>query len=335
MSILILCFLTFIVSFVGTYLFRVSSISNFVLAKPNIRSLHEKPTKSGGGIIFSLVFAITVICLGIFGILSSDSTIAFGIGGSLAALFGFADDVLDIRAVVKLAFQCCLVVGVLVVFDGGPLVKMGLVPFWLAWTLSGFLMLWLINAYNFIDGIDGMASSGAVFICITLLLTLIPTEKESDITILLCLLATNCFAFLLFNWPPATVFMGDSGSVFLGYLFGALIVFSTMNSSINFWTWVIVFGYILGDTTATIIIRMFRVKNWFRAHKSHAYQNLARIWGSHLKVTAGVLVFHLLWLLPLAVWSSYDSRMAPLAATLALVPSFIWTIRFGPLLSSA
>ena len=91
--------------------------------------------------------------------------------------------------------------------------------------------------------------------------------------------------------------MGDSGSVFLGYIFGALIVYSTSTGQISIWTWLVVFGYFLGDTTTTSLIRMFMVKKWYGAHRSHAYQNLARIYGSHIKVTSGVLLYHLVYLM--------------------------------------
>jgi len=221
------------------------------------------------------------------------------------------------------------------VFDGGPLAILESVPIWLAWIVSSFLLLWLINLYNFVDGIDGMAASGAVFISITLLISLVQSGSSSDLPVLLSLLAASSMAFLFFNWPPASVFMGDSGSVFLGYIFGALIVYSVSIGEVSFWTWLVVFGYFLGDTTTTTTIRVLRVKKWYGAHRSHAYQNLARIWGSHLKVTGGVLIYHLFWLLPLAIWSAQSPGGEPVAAVLALLPSVLWAIRYGPLLSSA
>ena len=180
-----------------------------------------------------------------------------------------------------------------------------------------------------------MAASGAVFISITLLISLVQSGSSSDLPVLLSLLAASSMAFLFFNWPPASVFMGDSGSVFLGYIFGALIVYSVSIGEVSFWTWLVVFGYFLGDTTTTTTIRVLRVKKWYGAHRSHAYQNLARIWGSHLKVTGGVLIYHLFWLLPLAIWSAQSPGGEPVAAVLALLPSVLWAIRYGPLLSSA
>ena len=328
--------LIFAASFFGTFFFRSIAISKGVVANPNFRTLHEMPTPSGGGIAFSSVFVVSIIVLELIGQLDTVSFLAFGIGGAAAALFGLADDVMDIRARVKLIIQCCLVIWTLFVFDGGPLVAVAWLPAWLAWGVSGFLLLWLINMYNFVDGVDGMASSGAVFICVALLITLLMNDSGvSDLPVLLTILAVGCFAFLLFNWPPASVFMGDSGSVFLGYIFGTLIVYSVSIGEISFWTWLVVFGYFLGDTTTTTTIRVLQEKKWYGAHRSHAYQNLARIWESHLKVTGGVLIYHLVWLLPLAIWSGSSPSGEPVAAALALIPSVFWAIRYGPLLSSA
>jgi len=335
MDLVILGGIVFVASLIFTYLFRFVAISKGVLAKPNFRTLHEYPTPSGGGFAFSLVFVVSVVSLGGNDYISSKSVVVFGVGGGLAAFFGFVDDLVDIRAKVKLMIQCALVVWVLSVFDGGPLAILESVPIWLAWIVSSFLLLWLINLYNFVDGIDGMAASGAVFISITLLISLVQSGSSSDLPVLLSLLAASSMAFLFFNWPPASVFMGDSGSVFLGYIFGALIVYSVSIGEVSFWTWLVVFGYFLGDTTTTTTIRVLRVKKWYGAHRSHAYQNLARIWGSHLKVTGGVLIYHLFWLLPLAIWSAQSPGGEPVAAVLALLPSVLWAIRYGPLLSSA
>ena len=192
-----------------------------------------------------------------------------------------------------------------------------------------------MNLYNFIDGVDGMASSGAIYICIVITFILYITDGPFFLIVVFSLLAACCLGFLFYNWPPASVFMGDSGSVFLGYCFGALIVYTTMSNDISFWTWLIVLGYFVSDTTTTTILRLLTVKRWYGEHRSHAYQNLARIWDSHLKVTGGILSYNLLWLSPLAVWSSLNAEQAPIAVLIAVIPSVLWTLRFGPLLSSS
>jgi Fuc2NAc and GlcNAc transferase len=326
--------IAFITSFVGTYCYRTIAIRKGVLANPNFRTLHKQSMPRGGGVVFSLVFVIAVILLGFLDVVDTDLVLTLGIGGGLASIFGFIDDVAHIRASIKFAIQSCLAVWIMICFDGGPLVSIDWLPVWLAWLVSWFLLVWMINLYNFIDGVDGMASSGAFFICTILALILVITDGSPDLLLIFSLLAVSCVGFLLFNWPPASIFMGDSGSVFLGYCFGALIIKTTMISEISFLTWLVILGYFIGDTTTTTCIRVLKVKKWYGAHRSHAYQNLARIWDSHFKVTISVVTYHIVWLLPLAIWSSLKPIMAPLAVVLALLPSIYWAFRFGPLLSS-
>ena len=194
--------------------------------------------------------------------------------------------------------------------------------------------VWMINAYNFMDGIDGMAISGAVFISGAITLVLLLTNGSSELTILFMLLLSSSSAFLFFNWPPATIFMGDSGSVFLGYIFGSLILVTIMNDDISIWTWLIVFGYFFADTAVTQIMRVILVKKWYLAHRSHAYQNLARITESHLKVTGSVALYNIFWILPLTLWSALQPEMSLIAVVLAVTPGLVVAYKYGPVLSS-
>jgi len=179
-----------------------------------------------------------------------------------------------------------------------------------------------------------MAASGAVLISVTSILALLLAHADATLMLVFGLLAMCNLAFLLFNRPPASIFMGDSGSLFLGYCFGVLISQTVSLGQVSLWTWLVVFGYFAGDTTTTTLLRIWSVKRWYSAHRSHAYQNLARIWESHAKVVSGVTLYHLLWLLPLAIWSTLEPSTSPLAAALAFAPVIVWTLRYGPRLSS-
>ena len=256
------------------------------------------------------------------------------IGGTGAALLGFIDDVIYLGKITKFILQSCLAVWTLLCFKGGHLITIGWIPVWFSIFITVITLVWLMNLYNFMDGVDGMAISGSVSICGTLILVLLITNGSKDLIFLFLLLAVCSFAFLIYNWPPAKIFMGDSGSLFLGYIFGAMIIKTTLTGDINFWTWLIVFGYFVADTTITTIMRIILVKKWYGEHRGHAYQNLARVWGSHLKVTGYVVLFHVLWLLPLAIWSGINIELAPLAAFLALFPPIIWSLKYGTRFSS-
>ena len=313
-----------------TRFYRSFALKKDIISNPNTRSLHKHFKPRGGGIVFSLICVFFIGILGFFQILSFEMLMVFGLGAFCAALFGFYDDIYDINALLKLIIQVALSIWVLVWFDVGELALLSWMPFWLPYILCCFLLVWMINLYNFMDGIDGMAVSGTIFSCFALIITLIITSGFSTLVIIFSLLLFSCLGFLIYNWPPASIFMGDSGSIFLGYFFGSLIIISLIEGDISFWTWVIVFSYFFGDTHVTIIMRIVLSKKWHKPHRSHAYQNLARILDSHIKVTAGVQVYNIFYILPLAVFSVIFPVWAAFFSILAVVPVIFLSLRFGP-----
>jgi Fuc2NAc and GlcNAc transferase len=167
------------------------------------------------------------------------------------------------------------------------------------------------------------------------IVVLVLTRSDDAVVITLgCIVACSA-AFLAFNWPPASLFMGDAGSLFLGFCFGALLAATVTAGTIQLWTWLVMFGFFAGDTTTTTVVRMFVTDKWYGEHRSHAYQNLARLSGSHLRVVQGVWLYHLMWLLPLVILAARWPATAPVAAVLALGPVVLWTLRYGPRLSSS
>ena len=329
----ILLFFVYVLSLFGTIYYRKFALRHSILANLNFRTLHEEPIPIGGGIVFSMVFVVFVFFLYFINLVELELMLVFGIGAGLATTIGYIDDLKGIGSIKKLILQFLLVLLILYVFNGGPLNMIEYLAGWPSWTISAFLLLWLINVYNFIDGIDGLAISGAVLILITLLLTFSITNHTSNLVPLFLVLFASCLGFVFFNWPKASIFMGDSGSIFLGYCFGAFIVYSLMKNEISFLTWLVVFGYYLGDTTTTTLIRIMLVKKWYHPHRSHAYQNLARKLDNHAIVSFGVMVYHILWLLPLAIWTVLKPNFGIIAVVLAFLPSIIWSIKFGPLFS--
>ena len=319
----------------GVFLYKKIAIQKEIISNLNYRTLHEVPTPRGGGIVFSLLFSFTIFVLWHGDEISDQVFYMFGLGGFVATLFGFIDDVKNIKAKIKLAIQLFLGGWAVYWLEYGDLLLLESIPFLIATLTALFFMVWMMNAYNFMDGIDGMAASGAIFISLTLATVLFLTEGPVEIITIFILIAATVSGFMFFNWPPATIFMGDAGSVFLGYIFGSLLLFTVLNNDISIWSWITVFGYFFADTTVTQIMRVILVKKWYLAHRSHAYQNLARITGSHLKVTGTVVLYNIIWIFPLVVWSVLQPEMEVIAAILAVVPAMIVTYKYGPLLSSS
>ena len=328
-------FMSSLVSFGGVYLYEKIANKLKIVSNPNFRTLHEEPIPRGGGFVFSISFILVIFISWKHFQLSDTLVFILGVGGGLAALFGFIDDVKNIRARVKLGIQFMLSGGVIFLLYSENLLLLSWMPNFI--TIPAFLfgMVWMMNAYNFMDGVDGMAASGAIFASLTLALVLLIGDGSDTLIPIFIVIASTVSGFIVFNWPPATIFMGDAGSVFLGFTFGSLFLFTTINGELSIWNWLMVFGYFFSDTTVTQIVRVISVKKWYLAHRSHAYQNIARITKSHSKVTVGVIMYDVIWILPLTVWSVLEPEMAPILAMAAIAPALVVSFKYGPLLSSS
>ncbi len=162
--------------------------------------------------------------------------------------------------------------------------------------------LW-INLFNFMDGIDGIAASEAIFLLLgAALLTWLaePAIVEHPLFWWMIGLAAACLGFLVLNWPPAKIFMGDAGSTYLG-LMTAFFAFASLSGGwLTLPQWLILPAAFVADSLVTLFRRAARGEAIWRAHRSHAYQALQRRWNSHLKVTLLYLAVGVLFLLPLA-----------------------------------
>lgn len=305
-----------------------------IIAKVNFRTLHSQETPKGGGIVLSVVYILTLTLLAFMGYLNDSNLLFLLLGAGFASLFGFIDDIFNIRAMVKLFAQIFLASWIIFLLVDFPTQNSLIIVSVLLHFLAILFLVWLINVFNFMDGIDGLAASGTFFITsITGSIILYISSIHSD-AFLLLLLSVMCLSFLCFNLTRTKVFMGDSGSIFLGYMVGVLFFRTIYETDINYWTWLIVLGYFLTDATATTLYRIVYIKKWYGAHRSHAYQNLARIWDNHRKVSAYILLFHLLWLLPLAWLSFIMPELGFYCYLVAIIPVIAINFIYGPRFSS-
>ncbi|GMV23541.1 MAG: hypothetical protein AMXMBFR57_34900 [Acidimicrobiia bacterium] len=325
----------FVLTMVGTALYRPLAVRYRILANPNFRSLHQRPVPRGGGVVFAFVAALIIGVAG--GAMPGQAGLLPAlVGGGLAAtMFGFLDDVTSLSPPIKLACHGLLAAWNLWCFNGASLVDVWWLPAWIEVAMTWVALVWLINLYNFVDGIDGFAAGAAVVLCLAALIVLSVTGGHQELVMVISVLCAASAAFLVFNWPPASIFMGDAGSVFLGYILGVLAVTSVASGTFSVWTWWALLGYVVADTTTTTTLRIFVSDRWYGEHRSHAYQNLARIWQSHRRVVGGILVYQALWAAPLAVLGAASPELAPLSAAAAVLPAVAWTVRYGPLLSSS
>lgn len=322
-----------VTSVVGCFVYLKVASRYGPYAIPNFRSLHRSVIPRGGGLAVAVATLSGILAWHFHQSLSLPEKMIFLVGGGVFALVGFADDRLDISAGYRLAIQLAGAIWLCLWAGGLPSLDVGFARLELGW-VGGFLviipLLWFYNLYNFIDGIDGMAASATTFIGFTMG-TIMFVEHQFLLALILAMLATANLGFLFFNWPPAKMFLGESGTSFISYTLSAVILISLSKSVVSIWIWLIVFACYLSDTTTTTMIRAFRFgRDFYLPHRSHAYQNLARIWNSHLRVVLIVLGIDLFWLVPFLWLAREYQTYAILAAVVAYSPLVLLALKFGP-----
>lgn len=275
-----------------------------LLDHPNERSSHQRATPRGGGLAIAIVFHCVVALLWWLGIVVSDVAIALLGGGVMLAIVGWVDDHGHVPAAVRALVH--LLAASWAVYWLGGISQISMGDFDLPLPTIGSLLsvigvVWLINLYNFMDGIDGIAGGQGVAAALMggLLLWL---GGNQGLAMLAWTLAAACAGFLVWNWPPARIFMGDVGSGLTGFIFAVLALASEKSGAVPLLSWLLLLLVFVGDATLTLLKRLIQGEKWYTAHRSHAYQRLIQRGFSHKGITLGVLGFNLLVLWPLALW---------------------------------
>lgn len=174
-------FVLLFVSMVLVIIYKKIAIRFSILANPNYRTLHKTLIPKGGGVVFSIIFVISIIFLYLMGQLSESILYTFAFGAGTASFCGIIDDIKNIKASRKLIIQVVLSCWIIYWLNVGNLLLFDLIPNTVVILSISFLLVWLMNAYNFMDGIDGMAASGAIFISLTLASVLLLTNGPSEV----------------------------------------------------------------------------------------------------------------------------------------------------------
>lgn len=320
--------LAFVVSFQIARQISINGQELGLLQMPNHRSSHEKPTVSGGGLGIAVAGTLFVLP----SLAGDHSMMAWAIlVSAVGGLVGFLDDKLDLPARFRIVLHI-LLVGLLIYATLGlsaPEFTVGGLVALLTWGMVLFLGVWWINLFNFMDGIDGIAASEAIFILgVAAFFVVLGDFGEAAWTVLLplCVVTAACMGFLLLNWPPARIFMGDAGSNYLAFFALSMALISFANGYISAAVWIILPAAFVSDATVTLLRRMLTGEKWFAAHREHTYQRLSRRWNGHLKVTLLYAAINMLWLFPLAFLARNQSSMDWLIALIAYCPLVVLCI---------
>jgi Fuc2NAc and GlcNAc transferase len=277
-----------------------------------------------------VAFLLTLPLLGQLDLVPPHYLIALGGAGALVAIVGFMDDHGHIAARWRLLGHFSAAIWALAWLEGlAPLNLFGVSVdlSWIGHALAAFYLVWVLNLYNFMDGIDGIASIEAVSACLGASALYI-LSGFTDLIWPPLILAAAVLGFLFWNFPPAKIFMGDAGSGFLGIALGIMSLQAAWVSPALFWAWLILLGVFIVDATVTLTRRFLRGDKVYEAHRSHAYQFASRRYGRHRPVTMAVAAINVLWLFPLA-WCVVVLKLDGLTGVvLAYVPLVILAFKF-------
>ncbi len=289
--------LVFLVSLVGVWQYRKFSLRRGILDHPNERSSHEIPTPRGGGLVMALA------AIAGYTVLSLVTGIPLNYGYILASLvvigIGLLDDLYSVWFLWRLIGQFAAAF-IFIVLSGTysaiyvPFLGDTVIPALLSVAITSLATVYFLNAYNFMDGIDGIAGLQAVIagVCWLVVGSLIGLDAAM---LLGGSLAAASLGFLILNWQPAKIFMGDAGSSFLGFSFAILPIVATNGGSskagLPLLIGVLAVWPFAFDSLITLFRRGLRGEKVWSAHREHLYQRLVIGGWSHARVTSiyGVL----------------------------------------------
>ena len=276
----------FIVSFAFTFAttplvrrfaFKIGAID---IPKDN-RRMHKKPTPRIGGLAIIFGFTVATLCF------AQPSRQLYGTlaGAAIIAVMGVIDDCKNLPA--KLKFVIQIIAALVVVFAGDIKIDVftnpnflsdnpyWVLPEWLSVTLTVIWIVFITNAVNFIDGLDGLAAGVSAIMSISLVFISIRVGEYS-IAILGIALMGSCFGFLPFNFNPAKIFMGDTGSTFLGFMLATLSIQGVFKSYavISFAVPLLILGLPLFDALFAMIRRILRGQSPMTADRGHLHHRL-------------------------------------------------------------
>jgi len=292
---------------VGCFCFCVASLaawlhfggSQRLIAVPNERSSHSLPTPTGGGVVIVLVLLAVLLGYYLQGIV---------LAGWLAlacfamALIGLVDDLRDLSAGLRLTLQILVIAFLLWVANTAALSQVGwpgslptalVALMWLA------ALVWFVNLFNFMDGIDGLATAQSGSYCLAALFFML--GDAGWYTGLLWAGVACSLGFAVFNVAPARIFMGDAGSAFWGLLLGVLALQLAIVGALPITASLVLLSAFWFDASYTLIVRVTTGQRFTQAHRSHLYQRLADRWG-HARTTLFYVALFLFWQWPLTAW---------------------------------
>ena len=277
-----------IASFSITYLVKIIAQKKLLMDIPNERSSHVTPTPRGGGLAIAVTWFLGISYL--YFINQIDYNLYFGLmAGILISGISFLDDIYTLKSLPRMIIQAISTLIALYFIGGLKVIDFGFftIENTILLSILAFIgIIWFINLFNFIDGIDGHSSTGALFISLALFFFV------QDMVLLV--LAAAVLGFLPWNWQKAKIFMGDIGSTLLGFTIAVLLIYYNNSGQFSIINGLIITAVFWFDATFTLIKRLLNKENVGQAHRKHAYQRIVQFGFSHQKTVFIVALINLI-----------------------------------------
>lgn len=320
-----------VASFVLTLVIKRAAGGLGLIDVPNERSSHAVPTPTGGGLAIVISATAALGLLAAAGIIPTRLFLALGPGGAAVGLVGFIDDRKSLSARIRLFVHFTAAAWAVVCIGPVDIFRIGGVPAglaWLSYAISTVGIVWFLNMFNFMDGIDAIASSEAIFLCAGASFLALYSAGVSSIAASAAVIGATSTGFLIWNWPPAKTFMGDAGSGYLGFVFAVMGIASSAHGGAALCSCLILAGVFVVDSTYTLIRRFTRGERVTEPHRTHAFQLLAQRMG-HRSVTLSAALVNVAWLLPCGLASVLWPRDAMWITAVAYCPLILGAIAIG------
>lgn len=301
-------FLLGFLSFVLTYFIKEYAVRNKMTVIPNERSLHDMPTPKGGGIAIVLTWYIGITVLFFSGIIEKNLFFAL-LSGILLAVVGLIDDIGGLKPVIRLIVQFITAIIAFIFLEGlRPLVipQININYNYAVYPIAIIGMVWFINLFNFMDGVDGFASLEAIIICAVFFVF---TWSLADVLLIACITG-----FLYWNWPKAAIFMGDVGSTQLGFILVVLGIYYHNTFEISILNWIMLTSPFWFDATLTLFRRWRNGEKLSEAHRKHVYQRIVQAGSSHERVNLFLLMINVFIIFLIILYREYKILQIPLFA---------------------
>jgi len=279
--------LGFILSFGGTYIVRCFTLKHKIIDVPNERSSHDLPTPRGGGIAIVITWFLLISFLFLRELIPSNLFFAL-LSGLILAVVSFIDDLVNLKPWIRLFFQLLTVIIALFFLNGLQNIEIfGInINALILYPLCIIGMVWFINLYNFLDGIDGYASIEAIVVALIMFFF--------TSNLLLLIISSATLGFLVWNWPRAKIFMGDVGSTQLGFILVILGIYFQNNDLFSIWYWLMITAVFWFDATLTLYRRWRNKEKLSQAHRKHIYQRIVQSGFSHLKTDIYLIIINII-----------------------------------------